>query len=245
MLNPFMVIAHRGASAHAPENTLAAFEQAWQLGARQFELDVEATADGCVVVIHDTLLDRTTNGFGPVAARTWEQLAGLDAGAWFGPAFAGARIPRLDDVLEQFEGRARLHIEIKGQASELVQRTVALVRAHGMQREVVMTSFRDARLAAIREQAPELATGWLVPAATDETITRAQALGITQFCPRATAVTPEVVARLHALGFVVRAWGVETDAQMLAVVAAGADGMTVNAPDRLITHLEQQGRAWA
>src|ERR1035437_6734016 len=92
------VIAHRGASAYAPENTLAAFDLASQMRAGWFELDCMLTRDGQVVVIHDDTLDRTTNGHGPVAAMTLAELKRLDAGSWKGPMFAGQRLPALAEA---------------------------------------------------------------------------------------------------------------------------------------------------
>src|SRR5262245_46332535 len=89
----FLVIAHRGASSYAPENTLAAFDLALQMGVRHIELDVHLSRDGHLVVIHDDTVDRTTNGSGPVVHYTLAELQALDAGSWFGAAFAGERIP--------------------------------------------------------------------------------------------------------------------------------------------------------
>src|SRR6187455_95113 len=94
-----MVIAHRGASSYAPENTLAAFDLALEMGVRHVELDVDFTSDGHIVVIHDDSVDRTTNGSGPVTSHTLATLRSLDAGAWCGAQFAGQRIPTLDEVL--------------------------------------------------------------------------------------------------------------------------------------------------
>src|SRR5437762_10196522 len=106
-------IAHRGASGRAPENTHAAFAAALELGVDAIELDCQLSADGVPVVIHDETLERTTSGIGPVRATPWKELACLDAGAWSGAAFAGERIPRLDDVLTQLDGRVVLNVEIK------------------------------------------------------------------------------------------------------------------------------------
>src|SRR4029434_9244669 len=92
-----MVIAHRGASSYAPENTFAAFDLALQMGARHIELDVEATRDGHIVVIHDGAVDRTTDGSGPVAGQTLEALQALDAGSWVGQEFTGERIPPVSE----------------------------------------------------------------------------------------------------------------------------------------------------
>src|SRR5512146_1026748 len=95
-----LVFAHRGASKVAPENTLPAFEAAIALGADGVELDVQATADGKLVVFHNPRLEGTTNGSGPVSAQTFDRLRALDAGSWFAPAFAGTRIPTLTEVFD-------------------------------------------------------------------------------------------------------------------------------------------------
>src|SRR3989454_2606516 len=235
----FMVIAHRGASSYAPENTLAAFDLAIQMGVSHIELDVHFTRDGHVVVIHDDTVNRTTNGSGPVTSHALAALQGLDAGSWFGGKFAGQRIPTFEEVLERYQGRAHLHTEIKGHSAHLSQRTADLVRRRGMAGQVTITSFQRTRLEEARAHAPELPRGWLVTEVSDRTIAQARALELSQLCPRANAVTPELVHRLHAEGFVVRAWGVATEDQMRQVVQAGADGMTVNFPDRLLAYLKE------
>jgi glycerophosphoryl diester phosphodiesterase len=236
----FMVIAHRGASSYAPENTFAAFDLAIQMGVSHIELDVHLTRDHDVVVIHDDTVDRTTNGTGPVADHTLEALRALDAGSWFAGKFAGERIPTLSEVLQRYKGRAHIHTEIKGQSAHLSQRTADLVRAHEMAEQVTITSFQKTRLEETRAYAPELPTGWLVAEVSDTVIAQARAMGLRQICPRANVVTPELVHRLHAEGFVVRAWGVATEDLMRRVVKAGADGMTVNFPDKLIAYLRSE-----
>jgi len=234
----FMVIAHRGASSYAPENTLAAFDLALQMEVRHIELDVDFTSDSHIVVIHDDTVDRTTNGSGPVTSHTLAALRGFDAGSWFGAQFAGERIPTFDEVLARYKGRVHIHTEIKGRSPSLAQRTADLIRKHGMEGQVTITSFQSARLEEMRAYAPELPMGWLVREVSDSTIAQAHAMGVTQLCPRANAVTPELVRRLHAEGFVARAWGVATEELMQQVVQAGADGMTVNFPDKLIEYLK-------
>ena len=233
----FLVIAHRGASSYAPENTIAAFDLALQMGARHLEFDVHLSRDDYLVVIHDDTVDRTTNGTGAVASQTLAELQGLDAGAWFGKAFVGARIPTLAEVLTHYHGRAHLHIELKGHTAHLPQRTVDLVRAHGMAQHVTFTSFQHTHLQTMQAYASALPTGWLVGEISDTVITQAHALGCAQLCPRASLVTPGLVQRLHAEDFVVRAWGVTNEALMCLVVEAGADGMTVNFPDKLLAYM--------
>jgi glycerophosphoryl diester phosphodiesterase len=242
-MNEFMTIAHRGASSYAPENTISAFQKALELGVGHVELDVHLSRDGQVVVIHDELLDRTTNGSGPVASHAWEQLQSLDAGAWFGPEFAGAGIPTLEQVLERFQEQFHFHIEIKGETDNLAQRTIDLVRRYGLEDKVTITSFREEPLRETREYAPALLTGWLVPEATEGVVSQARELGLSSLCPRADTVTPELVERLHRRGFLVRAWGVADEELMRRMVDAGADGMTVNFPDKLLEYLASRGRA--
>jgi glycerophosphoryl diester phosphodiesterase len=239
-----MVIAHRGASSYAPENTLAAFDAALEMRVRHIELDVALTSDSHTVVIHDEKLDRTTDGCGLVTSQTLAALRELDAGSWFGAQFEGERIPPFDEVLARYKGRVHIHTEIKGKSPSLPQRTADLVRKHGMERQVTITSFQSVRLEEMRAYAPELPMGWLVREVNDSIIAQAHAIGVNQFCPRADTVTPELVHRLHAEGFVVRAWGVSTEELMRRLVHAGVDGMTVNFPDRLIAYLESHNYAW-
>jgi len=236
----FMAIAHRGASSYAPENTFAAFDLAIEMGARHLELDVHFSSDGHLVVIHDDTVDRTTDGSGPVTNRSLAALTALDAGAWFDPRFKGERIPTLGAVLERYWG-AHLHVELKGHSAGLAQRAVDMIRSSGLATNVTVTSFQKAKLEETRAYAPELPTGWLVGEVSDAVVAQARAMGLTQLCPRAGAVTPELVSRLHAEGLVVRAWGVATEDLMRQVVTAGADGMTVNFPDKLLAYLATPG----
>lgn len=235
----FLCIAHRGASSYAPENTLAAFDLALDLGCQHLELDVQSSRDGYLVVIHDATLDRTTNGHGNVEQSTLAELRSLDAGSWFGAAYTGERIPTLPEVLQRYRGRAHLHTEIKGRTPHLARRTIDLVRHFDMATQVTVTSFHIASLQEVRADAPDLPTGWLVPEITDAVLSQAPQMGLTQLCPAARIVTPTLVERLHAAGFVVRAWGVADEILMRQVVDAGADGMTVNFPDKLLAYLQQ------
>ena len=152
----FVRIAHRGASGRAPENTRAAFAAALDLGVDMIEIDCQLAADGELVVIHDEVLDRTTNGSGPVAASAWPVLAALDAGAWRGGEFGGERIPRLADVLAQLAGRAALNVEIKSarDVGAIEPRLAALVEAQAAADWVVFSSFHESAVKNMRAAAP-------------------------------------------------------------------------------------------
>ena len=182
--NNCQVIAHRGASTYAPENTFAAFDLALDMGARHFELDVQLSGDNHLVVIHDDKVNRTTDGNGEVSALTLRELQSLDAGAWFGAKFAGERIPTLESLLDRYRGRAHLHVEIKGKTQGLSERTVDMIRRRGWAQNVTMTSFQIDKLEALRAHAPELPAGWLLREIDDAVIMRAQSLGLTQLAPR-------------------------------------------------------------
>jgi glycerophosphoryl diester phosphodiesterase len=234
---PFMAIAHRGASSYAPENTFAAYDLALEMGAQHIELDVHLTTDGEVVVIHDDLLDRTTDGTGAVTACSLAEVKRLDAGAWFGPTWAGARVPTLAEVLDHYGQRAHLHIEIKETTAGLVPATGVLLRRFGLTERVTITSFHLSALQETRSIAPEVSTGWLVSDVSEAIVADTLRLGLAQLCPRAGVVTKELVDDLHGRGLIVRAWGVNDEGLMRAAVAAGVDGMTVNFPDVLLAHL--------
>src|SRR5262249_45661174 len=135
-----LIIAHRGDSSHRPENTLAAFVGALEVGADLVELDVQLTADGHIVVIHDVTVDRTTDGRGDVRRMSLPEIRALSAGygAVFGAAYAGERVPTLAEALGLLRGRARVMIEIKGESvgaddeDGIESRTIAEVRRLGM-----------------------------------------------------------------------------------------------------------------
>jgi glycerophosphoryl diester phosphodiesterase len=162
-----LLVAHRGASALAPENTLAAFGLAVEGGADVIELDVHLSSDGRVVVLHDSCLRRTTNGRGWVDRKTLAQLKTLDAGRWFGPGFAGEPIPTLAEVLDWArEQSARLMIEFKGGSKYLerglVEKSVQLINEREMADEVIFISSHHPFLARARDVAPEIATGPII-----------------------------------------------------------------------------------
>lgn len=153
-----LVIAHRGDSAHAPENTLAAFRLAMQNGADGVELDVSLSADGELMVCHDSTVDRTTSGKGKIADLTLAQLKDLDAGAWFGEAFTGERLPTLAEVFAALPD-GLIDVELKPGAlnSPLPERVAALIKQFGYESRVLITSFQPLYL----KRLPHLVTGLL------------------------------------------------------------------------------------
>jgi len=143
----FIIIAHRGASAYYPENTMIAFEKAVELGAEMIELDIALSKDGIPVVFHDAKLNRHTNGTSYLKYYTLEELKKLDAGSWFDPKFSNQTIPTLQEVLEFASGEIALNIEIKTEAvsdnikNGIEEKALQLVKKLGMENHVLFSSF--------------------------------------------------------------------------------------------------------
>jgi len=232
-----LILAHRGASGYAPENTWPAFRLARELGANGIETDVQLSKDGVLVLVHDSKLDRTTNGSGPVADLTWAELSQLDAGSWLDPRFAGERIVRLDEFLDWClpdplaAGELTICLEVKAPAA--ADPLVALLNERALtgQPSLQLTSFHWESVLRVHAALPGLVAGFLTPRFDGAEITRVVEAGLPQICPRADLLTPELVAEAHGRGISVRAWGVATREDLARVYTSGADGTTLNWPD--------------
>ncbi|MEK5496469.1 glycerophosphodiester phosphodiesterase [Bacillus sp. FSL M8-0077] len=158
------IIAHRGASSAAPENTIAAFDAAVEQGADYIELDVQMTMDQHVVVIHDDTVDRTTNGSGLVKSYTLQQLKKLDAGSWFDPLYANERIPTLQDVMGRYSERIGILIELKHPKRQVgIEKAVAdIISRFGYSRHLMVQSFDETALQRIKALAPSLRTAFII-----------------------------------------------------------------------------------
>jgi glycerophosphoryl diester phosphodiesterase len=235
-----LVIAHRGSSGLAPENTISSFELAVAQGARAVECDVVLSADGVPVIIHDTTLDRTTSGSGAVAAHTWAELQTLDAGSWKGMAYAGEPLSRLGDLLRAAVGRARIVIELKdGDPHGLAVATRDAIAANlGVQVGVI--SFIPDVVRAVRKVIPDVAVGFLywerqafardIPAVID----MARAMDAHFIGPQTTLVTPELCRVAHDNGMPVSTWTANDPDLMRQLVADGVDAITTDWPDRAL-----------
>lgn len=159
-----VVFAHRGASKFAPENTLASFQKALDMGAQALELDVTLSRDGKVIVIHDDRVDRISNGSGEVSNLLLSEIQKLDAGSWFSPQFKGEKIPALEEVFNLVKKQALINIELKNAGKrnqELVQKTAELVHTHGLHETVIFSSFIPANVRLTRVLLPECPIGLL------------------------------------------------------------------------------------
>jgi glycerophosphoryl diester phosphodiesterase len=234
------VIAHRGASGHAPENTFAAFRRAVELGATFIETDLHVTRDGRFVAIHDNTVGRTTNGSGEVHEFTLDELREADAGMWFDRDFMGERVPTLEEILEfSREHDVVFYLELKyaavwGMDHALV---AALQKAQSAPRTIVI-SFDPATLTPLRRLDPSIMTGLLVEEAEGNCVQLALDLGARQLCPKISAVTPELVAKAHGADLQLVTWTANSVTEMRSMIAAGVDGIMTDFPDRLRALIE-------
>jgi len=229
-------IAHRGASALAPENTIAAFERAVELGADVIELDLHLSRDGELVVIHDDTLDRTTDGSGPVHQRSLGELMRLDAGRWFGEGFAGQRIPRLDEVLDRFAGKVPLALEIKAGSTffpGIEEKVVSALRERAAIDQTAVASFDHYALRRLKEIEPTIRTAALLvgrPVSLSAIAGPAKADGLAL---EASFVTKTEVEACRAAGLQIVVWVVNDPAQMRHFIRLGVDGIITDRPELL------------
>ncbi len=231
-----LIVAHRGASAMAPENTLAAFRLAADLGADAVELDVQRTADGHLIVIHDATIDRTTDGRGAVAALPFAALRAVDAGSWFSPRFAGERLPTLQEAITAIGDDTRLLIEIKQgpRFDETIEMAVAaVIRDAGATARCEISSFDHFSMRRMKTQFPEVACGILYEARLIDPYEAARVAGADALHPYWALISPEFIAEAHGRGYAVVTWTVDEEDPMARLAAAGVDAIVTNVPDIL------------
>lgn len=243
---PPLIIAHRGDSAHRPENTLASFASALELGAELVELDVQLTSDGHVVVLHDPTLDRTTDGSGDVRGLTLAELRRLSAGypGRFGASYAGERVPTLAEVLALLRGRGRAMIEIKRDSvgadplAGIEARTLEEVRRAGMEDDVALISFDRRALLRCREQAPGITRGHIFfRASIDELLEGARAVASTLVMPEKGLLSDALCDRAREAGLKLVTWVVDDAEELRSFERFGLFGVGTNRPGVLIEAL--------
>ncbi len=232
-----LIFGHRGASRVAPQNTLAAFRRAAELGADGVELDVHLTAEGIPVVIHDARVDATTDGKGRVAELTLPQVKELDAGAHFDAAFAGERIPTLEEVLAEVGQRLIINIELKPSAKSsggLEEAVVAVVRRMGMLERVWFSSFKPYALYWIRQQEPAVPCGLLYSPLTFVSRLLAPVTPHEALHPHRSLVREAMVRRAHRRGLRVVTWTLDDEDKAQRFAEWGVDVIITNEPERLL-----------
>jgi glycerophosphoryl diester phosphodiesterase len=240
-----LIIAHRGASGNAPENTLAAFRKAVALGATFIETDLQLSRDARFVAIHDATVNRTTNGHGAVHDMALADLRKLDAGSWFGSEFAGERIPTLEEILEfSKKNDVVFYLEIKpGAAWGGEHALIGALRETGEIPRVVVISFDAAIVLNLRKIEPTLMTGLLYDGQIENPLDKAVEIGARQVAVRGDLVTPALIARAKKKDLQVVCWTVNHPAHMRMLAAAGVDGIMSDYPDRLVAAVKKEAES--
>ncbi|MBN2499873.1 MAG: hypothetical protein JXB38_03840 [Anaerolineales bacterium] len=230
------ILAHRGASAYAPENTLAAFKLALEQSADGFELDATLTGDGHVVVLHDDDVDRTTDGSGAVAEMMLDEVRQLDAGSWFSDEFKGEGVPTLAEVFGAVGNVTIINVELKNYASlwdDLPNKTVELVRAYGLTDRVFFSSFNPIALIKAQRAAPEIPVGLLAMPGRSGAWARSflgRLIPHQALHPEFTDVTPQMIARAHRSGRLVNTYTVDEAEDMRRLFEWGIDSIITDDP---------------
>lgn len=224
------VMAHRGLSADAPENTLYAFSDAISVGADFIELDVQQTRDGVLVVMHDSNLKRTTGVNKDIWDVDYADIQNLDAGSWFDPAYANARIPTLEETLQFVDKRARLNIEIKPtkHGSDTLEQDVAeLITQYQYTDACYVTSFSYSSLKKVKEVNPEIRTGYLMSVAYGQfySLKYADAFSLNK-----VFVTSQVVNAAHQQGKQIFAWTVNSMSEVRSLCNLHVDSIITDDP---------------
>ena len=241
-----LVIAHRGDSAHRPENTLASFASALELGASLVEFDVQLTGDGHVVVLHDSEVDRTTNGRGDVRQMNVTDVRALSAGYpdRFGEKWAGERIPTLAEALTLLHGRARAMIEIKQESVSndaeggIEALVVTEIRRQGLVDQVAVISFDHRALVRCRTLAPEILRGHLFGRTPlEEMVPTARDAGCGVVMPHKSRIDEELAALVDGAGLKLATWVVDDPAELERLATFGLYAVGTNCPGVLLQAL--------
>lgn len=240
------IIAHRGNKSVAPENTLAAFVSAIKAGAHSIEMDIVPSKDGVPMVIHDTTLDATTTGTGHVTDYTAADIAQLDAGSWFDPAYTGQRVPTFD----QFAALIARHpgvevlLEFKGDWDTTACAPVLeTIDTHGISDRTIVQSFNRTTIESLHTLAPTRRRGVLTVTDIDGLIAQCQAANIWTINPHVDHVlaNPSLIERIHNAGMRTMIWTANTPNQWATLVELGVDAIITDRPDALAGWYEAHG----
>ncbi len=224
-------IGHRGASAYEPENTLRSFERAIAMGATSIELDVQVSMDNEIIVMHDSTVDRTTNGTGRVSSMTLEELKELDAGK-------GECVPTLKDVIDMAYGRAYIQIEIKDIRAE--DPVVNMLRGYSLS-EFFLISFWHATLLNAKRKLPGLKTGVLLEGLPVDPLSLVRSADADRLAISQRTIDKDAVDVLHAGGKSVSVWVADDISDIEKAISLGVDAIASNRPDVLVNTIRKSG----
>lgn len=232
-------VAHRGASGYAPENTIAAYDKAVEMKADYIEIDVQRSKDGELVLIHDTTVDRTTDGTGKVGELTFQQLRALDAGNWKGDSFHGEKIPTFAEILNRYHGKIGILIELK--APELypgIEESIAQeLKTRNLDKpqneKIIIQSFNFESVKKMNNLLPKVPMGVLTSfkAHTSEQALQDFSAYADYFNPSYSLVTKDLVDQVHNLGMKISSWTVRSHESADFLLDMGVDAIITDYPD--------------
>ncbi|MFC1493567.1 glycerophosphodiester phosphodiesterase [candidate division KSB1 bacterium] len=243
-MSDIRIIAHRGASGYAPENTMASFAKAVELGADEVELDVHQTADGRIVVIHDPVLNKTTNGHGRICRTDLAQLLKYDAGFWFDDSFKGEKVPLLEEILDFLKGKAKVIIEVKFGSRiypGIEKNILDIITDIRMTDDVTVSSSKVTVLKAIKNISDQIELAkiltprelWRPLFQTNSFIHRHSLFNrITELHPHWSFIDPRFMKWAKSANKKVIVWTVNKERRMRIAAGKGVDGIITNYPDK-------------
>ncbi len=229
-----LIFAHRGASFHCPENTMASFIKAAQFGADGIELDVQLSSDDVPVVIHDFTLHRTTSGYGNVNSKPLVELKSLDAGGWFSPAYRNETIPTLNEVLAWAKNtNLILNIELKSRGLEtlLEKKVIELIHKHRLQERVIISSFWKSSLQKVKKKNPQMQTALLIERPFREVLKQAKNLRIEAIHPNYKHASKLFIEAAHSEKLKIRPYTVNEKKKMAKLFQWQVDAIITDRPD--------------
>ena len=235
---PAFVAGHRGDRSEAPENTMPAFEAAFAHGLEMVETDVQLTADGVPVLLHDPTVDRTTNGTGAIADLTLAEVEALDAGSWYSTAFVGTRIPRLGEFLDLLAAtpHTRVLLELKEYwTPDDLRIVLAEVYARGVQNRVVFASFHLGTIANLGDTASAIPRVIIRRDLPEDPVGLATFYGAIAIMtsPWSLETYPDTVADMHAAGLGVLVYTLNSEKRWIEATSYGVDGIVTDTPSDL------------
>lgn len=234
--------AHRGASGYFPENTMLSFKNAVKLGCDGVETDVQMTSDGVMILMHDELVDRTTNGTGYVKDFKFDELRKLDAGSWFNKDYEGESIPTAEElIIFAKENNILINFELKNGIvlySGIEEKLIDMIYKYDMQNNIIFSSFNHYSMFHCKEITNEIKTGLLYMDGLYEPEVYCKHVHADALHPNYYAINKEIVANAKKTGILVNPFTVNEESTMRDLIAAGVDGIITNYPDKLKQILE-------
>lgn len=242
MFGKTVIYAHRGASGSAPENTMAAFKKAFSLGSHGIECDVQMTKDGKLVICHDELVDRTTDGKGLIKDKTYEQIMALDAGSWFDSKYKGERMPLLEELLEFVkESGMYFNLELKTgivQYNGIEEKVVDMVKSYGLLDKTIFSSFNHYSIYEIKCKCPEAFTGALYMEGLYKPWKYLESIKCDCAHIFYMAAQPTITEGLLQNGYTINTFTVDDLDTAKMLVKSGVEGIITNHPERMIGKLK-------